>query len=335
MAHTFQTSSLQINQGVTATKLTTSNIAPQERRSWLREVICREYAHVEITSAGKQPLFQDLAIYPWQQLQLSVIQSSAITLQRLSQEPCLMSQDAYFAVVLMSGQYQMMQNGREVCLQPGDITVYDATLAHQIQCPDDFTKLIVAIPRGLFREHLPGIDSCTALRIPCNTGAGLIASYFLRTLAGQTGYLNSQEFATLSGHALDLLTLAVASVRPLNYTLSKSRALAVNRIKAFIEQNLQNTRLDTAMICRFSGLSARYINDLFASEDTSLMRYVWKRRLEMSRKDMLNPLFASQQLSEIAFRWGFNDCSHFSRAFKKQFGCSPRELKHEETLRNK
>lgn len=335
MAHTHQTSNLQINQGVTAIKLTTNNIAPRERQSWLREVICREYTHVEITSPGKQPLFQDLAIYPWQKLQLSVIKSSAITLQRRSQEPCLMSQDAYFAVVLISGQYQMMQNGREVYLQPGDITVYDATLAHQIQCPDDFAKLIVAIPRGLFREHLAGIDSCTALRIPCDTGTGSIASYFLRTLAGQTGHLNSQEFAMLSEQALDLLTLAVASVRPLNYTLSRSRALAVNRIKTFIEQNLQDGRLDTAMICRFSGLSARYINNLFASEDTSLMRYVWKRRLEMSRKDMLNPLSASQPLSEIAFRWGFNDCSHFSRAFKQQFGCSPRELKHAKTLSSK
>jgi AraC family transcriptional activator of tynA and feaB len=268
-------------------------------------------------------------------LQLSVIQSSAITLQRRSQEPCLMSQDAYFAVVLMSGQYQMMQNGREVYLQPGDITVYDATLAHQIQCPVDFTKLIVAIPRALFREHLAGIESCTALRIPGSTGTGLIASYFLRTLAGQTRCLNSQEFAALSEQALDLLTMAVTSVRPSNYNLSRSRVLAVNRLKAFIEQNLKKTELDTAMICHFSGLSARYINNLFASENTSLMRYVWRRRLEMSHKDILNSLFAGRQLSEIAFRWGFNDYSHFSRAFKQQFGCSPRALKHAETLRNK
>ncbi|MDD5271665.1 MAG: helix-turn-helix domain-containing protein, partial [Methylovulum sp.] len=91
--------------------------------------------------------------------------------------------------------------------------------------------------------------------------------------------------------------------------------------------HLQDNTLDTAAISRCSGLSARYINSLFASEGTSLMRYVWKRRLENCRKNLLNPLYAGQQLSDIAFRWGFNDAAHFSRAFKQQFGCSPREYR--------
>lgn len=42
MAHT----SASGNQAVTGIRLSTNGIAPQERQSWLREVICREYAHV-------------------------------------------------------------------------------------------------------------------------------------------------------------------------------------------------------------------------------------------------------------------------------------------------
>jgi AraC-like DNA-binding protein len=32
-------------------------------------------------------------------------------------------------------------------------------------------------------------------------------------------------------------------------------------------------------------------------------------------------------VSEICFNLGFNDQAYFSRAFKKQFGCSPTEYK--------
>ncbi|MDZ4212618.1 MAG: helix-turn-helix domain-containing protein, partial [Methylotenera sp.] len=48
-------------------------------------------------------------------------------------------------------------------------------------------------------------------------------------------------------------------------------------------------------------------------------------RLEKCRKEILE--YPYEPLSVIAFKWGFNDMSHFSRAFKKRFGMRPTELK--------
>jgi len=193
--------------------------------------------------------------------------------------------------------------------------------------------LILSIPRAVLRDRVAGIDRCTALRIPGTKGIGFVASNFLRSSATHADQLQAHEFSTLSDHALDLLTLAVTSVRPVDFNLSRSRSVSINGIKTFIEQNLRDVNLDTSVITRHAGLSARYINDLFEDEGTSLMRYVWKRRLENCRKDMLNPVYAGHRLSDIAFRWGFNDTAHFSRAFKQQFGCSPREFRYVEVQR--
>jgi AraC family transcriptional activator of tynA and feaB len=309
-------------------KFSTNAIPPRERVDWLREVICREYTHVEIISPAPGELSQEFIIYPWGNLQLSTIQSSAISLQRLPTEPHLNSQDAYFMVMLLSGDYRLEQNGREVLLQSGDMTLYDATRPHRAHCQGEFTKLIyLSIPRTVFKERITGIDRCTALRIPGSQGIGFVASNFLRSCGTQAGQFQPHEFSRLSDHALDLLTLAVTSVRPVDVNLSRNRAASFNCIKTIIEQNLRDVDLDTSMITRYAGLSARYINSLFEDEGTSLMRYVWKRRLENCRKDMLNPVYAGHRLTDIAFRWGFNDAAHFSRAFKQQFGCSPREFR--------
>jgi len=312
-------------------KFSTRDIPPRERCEWLRELICREYANVEITSPMHADLSQELTIYPWGNLQLSTIQSSAISLERAAKEPYLSSQDAYFAVMLVSGDYLLEQNGREVLLQPGDMTIYDATRPHQIHCPGEFSKLILSIPRSVLRDRIRDIDRCTALRIPGAQGIGSVAANFLHSSAIHAEQLQAHEFSRISDHALDLLTLAITSVRPAEFHLSRSQSVSLNNIKAFIERNLRDADLCTGLIVQNTGFSARYINHLFQAEGISLMRYVWKRRLENCRKDMLSPVYSGYRVSDIAFRWGFNDTAHFSRAFKQQFGCSPREFRQQIT----
>lgn len=309
-------------------RLSTEDIPAWCRHEWLREVIGREYANVDITPPRSEKLFNEMAIYSGKLMRLSVIHSNSITIRRLPKEPGLISQDAYFGVILLAGEYLLEQNNREVFLKPGDMTIYDATRPHRIYCPGSFSKLIISIPRKLMRERLTGVEHCTALHIKSEQGAGNIASHFIQSMAREAGRISLNTFDALSENSLDLFTLALNDIRPQNHNLSRSRSLSLFRIKEFIERNITNPLLDTAAIESGTGLSARYINELFEHEDTSLMRYVWNTRLTHCHKQLSSPDCFPNRISEIALQWGFNDFSHFSRAFKKKYGVSPRDVRN-------
>ena len=47
------------------------------------------------------------------------------------------------------------------------------------------------------------------------------------------------------------------------------------------------------------------------------------QRLESCQSALADTAFADYSVSEIAYRFGFNDASHFSRVFKAQFEETP------------
>jgi len=55
------------------------------------------------------------------------------------------------------------------------------------------------------------------------------------------------------------------------------------------------------------------------------MEWVSEKRLLVCQMDLASAWSASESISQIAFRHGFIDMSHFSRAYRRRFGMSPRE----------
>ena len=53
--------------------------------------------------------------------------------------------------------------------------------------------------------------------------------------------------------------------------------------------------------------------------------WIWKRRLDKSRRDLADSLRACDSIAQIALTCGFADFGHFSRRYKEAFGASPRE----------
>ncbi len=304
----------------------TEDIPYRQRRDWWREVICRHYTQVDVTSKLACDFAAETQITQLKQLQVSRVRSGAVSIQKQRREIERSDQDAYFVALLLSGHYALEQNGRTATLQPGEMLLYDATQPHHIHCGGDLFKLIFAIPRATLQARFARPDLCTAIGLTKQHSAAMVAADFLRSWSARVPQLSQSALDTLCETSLDLLSLALAELRPGDIKSSRSQAVALFEIKRYVEQRLADPELNATAIAQAVGLSPRYINSLFEQEQQSLMRYVLQRRLERCHQAIIQCRTTGLSISQIAFRWGFNDLSHFSRVFKKRYGVSPSQL---------
>jgi len=71
------------------------------------------------------------------------------------------------------------------------------------------------------------------------------------------------------------------------------------------------------------------VQKLFEGLGQSFTAYLRERRLERSRADLGNRQYGHLSISDICFRWGFNDPAHFSHCFRDRYQMSPRQYRQQ------
>ena len=112
-------------------------------------------------------------------------------------------------------------------------------------------------------------------------------------------------------------------------TRLRTRAEILLTVESFIDANLGDPGLNPEKIARASFISTRYLHKLFESEGTSVCHWIRRSRLECCRRDLRDPALAHQTILAIASRWGLPGAQHFSRVFRDEYGCSPKEYRRE------
>jgi AraC-like DNA-binding protein len=100
----------------------------------------------------------------------------------------------------------------------------------------------------------------------------------------------------------------------------------MERIRRFVQRNLMSPDLTTERLCRELGISRTRLYQVLEL-DGGVHHYIQRRRL-LSAHAALSDLTNRQQIIDIAFAVGFSSAAHFSRAFSKEFGYSPREARN-------
>jgi AraC-like DNA-binding protein len=100
----------------------------------------------------------------------------------------------------------------------------------------------------------------------------------------------------------------------------------LDQVKRYVLANLDDAEMTIETIAAAQNVAPRTLHRLFSVEGTTPIRWLWQQRLAASYKALAEG--HSRHVTDAALRFGFTDLSHFSRAFKKTYGHSPRSLVH-------
>lgn len=215
-------------------------------------------------------------------------------------------------------------------LDPYDVVVMPPGAASGLAFDGAFRQLIVRVPVAVLdiRPHLTSVSK--PFRISGRTGLGYLFSHFLGTVAETMESLDGEDLRpveqALSEFLVAVLAQQASDAPPAG---GGTQARLFERAREHVEARLGDPNLTLADVARAEGVSARYLQKVFEHAGESFTHLLRQRRLERCRSDLANPLYAALPISDIGFKWGFNDAAHFSRSFRDSFGKSPRAYRSE------
>lgn len=189
----------------------------------------------------------------------------------------------------------------------------------------NFDSVTLTIPREPLDRHCPGMERLHGTCIGRRGLAGLLRDHTL-SLFRHLPEMNTDEADAAAGTTAALLAACLA---PSGERLGQAGGVIdqtlLDRARRHIEARLFDAGLSTATICAAVGTSRSNLYRLFQPAG-GVARYIQERRLRSVHAALSNPA-ERRGISELAYGAGFSSASHFSRAFRELFGCSPSDIR--------
>ncbi|QBR01377.1 helix-turn-helix domain-containing protein [Paraburkholderia pallida] len=225
-----------------------------------------------------------------------------------------------------SGRERFKMGDAGVEVTSGDLVVWTTDQVVQFEVLERLHKVTLMIPWSLMRERLPERKQPpSGGKIESRSGVGSLLAVHLLALSNQIETLDQSVQGSVSRSTLELLGIALSGLQP--SSAFDASAAMLRRVQDFILQHLHEEDLNPTRIAEANHISLRYLHMLFQRSDMTVSGYILNSRLHACKQALTDPAFQRLQISEVAFRWGFNSVSHFCRTFKERYGVSPSDAR--------
>ncbi|GAA2463700.1 helix-turn-helix domain-containing protein [Agromyces soli] len=295
--------------------------------SAFRTAVSDAFVPLQVTSEHPDPFRGLIRAANVDEVHVSEVRATDHVVERTPELIARGDRGSFKLSLMLAGSGILIQDNREAVLRPGDLAVYDTNRPYSLVFDAEFRTMVVMFPKHLIDLPSEVVGQLTAVRMAGDEGLGALVVPYLTQLAGNLEQLHGSAGVRLTHSALDLVTTVFARELDLDREGGDPHQALMQRIRAYIDENLASTELGPASIAAAHYISTRHLHGLFQSQGTTVSTWIRTRRLERCRRDLMNPLYADRPVAAIAARWGFVDAAHFSRAFKAAYGHAPSELR--------
>ncbi|WP_421996373.1 helix-turn-helix domain-containing protein [Reyranella sp.] len=187
---------------------------------------------------------------------------------------------------------------------------------------DDRIQLYLS--RDSFHGIAPLLDACCAR--PLQPAGGALLADYMRVLLRNLPTLDETDALRLTDATRAMIAACLA---PSAQRLGEARPLInvtlMEKVRRAIRRHLRSSALGPELICREAATSRSQLYRLLEGEG-GVGHYIQKQRLSEAFS-MLCDLPATTTIAAIAEMLCFADSSSFARAFRREFGVSPSDVR--------
>jgi AraC-like DNA-binding protein len=185
-------------------------------------------------------------------------------------------------------------------------------------------RLQLYLPRDSFSEVGGSLDM--AIGSMLDTGPGLLLADYMLLLERNLPSLTTDDAARLPNAVRAMVAACVApSADRSAWALPQIRLTMLEKVRQAVSKNLRSPSLGPDQLCRQTAMSRSQLYRVLEREG-GVANYIQRRRLSESFSILCDTSNA-QPISEIATSLRFADPSSFSRAFRREFGITPTEVR--------
>jgi AraC-like DNA-binding protein len=241
--------------------------------------------------------------------------------------PDAFHRDQHLVVVTpVEGLLVVDQGEGSAHLSPGVTGFCDLARPTRIDFMRGYHVKCLVVPRRLLGLAEGDLRRLAATPVQPDTPSGALLWPLLTQLVDTAPTLAQGTGETLVRHVVDLISvLAQERLHGEAADVPDTARHLLARIQEHIDRHLGDPDLSLESIARAHRISVRYLHRLFEHEDTTVSRWVQRRRLQECRRELARRQAAGRTISAVARQWGFTSPAHFSRAFRAMYDMSPAE----------
>jgi AraC-like DNA-binding protein len=229
--------------------------------------------------------------------------------------------DHWTIYLQMDGRTIFEQDGDTITLHPNDIALLDGRRPFRAEFSAGGRRAIATLPRQMLDRRAPWLGRRPLHRIPAGAQFADLARDHLIALTADDAPPDDSASIVLADNLSNLLALAgAADILPSRMAPD----LQLEAILAYCRQNLHDSELTPQRVAVHFGISLRTVHLRFELIGQTFRRWLLEHRLDACRAALRDERQRDANVSEIAYRWGFNDLSHFNKVFRARFNTTPR-----------